>query len=159
MLTFKYLALSLATMTSFTGAGLLRPAATAPALTPALILSIYDTPELDAWIEKLVLQESGGKENIKIVDKNGYHSYGCLQFQKGTFIAYGTRYGLITEDDDINTLIYDCELQKLLAKLMIQDNYGNWRHWYTSSMTKKVGKPPKPVVPVMRDDSASLTVG
>ncbi len=98
---------------------------------------------LDAWIDDLVQAESEGKTHIKILDVNGYYSYGCLQFQKWTFIHYGLQYNVLTEDDlpNVGKLIYDCNLQKQLAKLMITDHYRNWRQWYNS--TKKLGLPPK----------------
>ena len=70
---------------------------------------------LDAWIERLIRLESNGKNDIKVLDANGWYSYGCLQFQKPTFVAYGTRYDLFEATDDINALIYDCDLQKELA--------------------------------------------
>lgn len=111
--------------------------------------ALYATPSLeqksplDRWIEKLVYLESEGKERFKVLDHNGYYSYGCLQFQMGTFEAYGSRYGLLAPVDDLDTLIYDCGLQKTIAKRMIEEDPGNWRHWYTSVMTKKLGFPPK----------------
>lgn len=120
--------------------------------TISLAASYLKTPEdfslaysssLDQWIEKLISLESNGKKNIKIVDFNGFHSYGCLQFQKATFEEYGKKYKLIGPADDLTTLIYDCGIQKAIAKKMIEDDYGNWQHWYTSVKIKKLGLPPK----------------
>jgi hypothetical protein len=101
--------------------------------------------ELDRWVDDLVQLESEGRTNLRIVDANGYYSYGCLQFQKRTFEKYGLMYNVITNDDlpNVKKLIYDCELQKKLAKLMIEDYYGNWRKWYTSVTKKGLGLPPK----------------
>ena len=109
--------------------------------TPESISSADSSP-LDLWLEKLIVLESNGKENIKILDNNGEHSFGCLQFQKGTFEEFGLKYRLITIDDDTDNLIYDCQLQKEIAKNMIEDNYNNWRRWYTSVKIKKLGLPP-----------------
>jgi hypothetical protein len=44
--------------------------------------------------------------------------------------------------DDITPSIYDCDLQKSIAKKMIEEDADNWRHWYTSVMTRKLGTPP-----------------
>mgnify|MGYP001568270099 CR=1 FL=1 len=111
--------------------------------------ALYATPSiqqnqspLDRWIEKLIAFESNGKKNIKILDHNGEHSFGCLQFQKETFEEFGMKYQLIAINDDTEKLIYNCELQKEIAKAMIKENYSNWRHWYTSVMIKKLGLPP-----------------
>lgn len=106
---------------------------------------------LDLWLEKLIILESNGRNDIKILDHNGEHSFGCLQFQKGTFEEFGMRYRLIAVDDDTDKLIYNCNLQKQIAKKMIEENYGNWKHWYTSVKIKKLGLPPK-------DDVEKITV-
>ncbi len=104
-------------------------------------VSSYDS-SIDRWLEKLIILESNGKENIKILDNNGKNSFGCLQFQKQTFKEFGLKYGLVSSADEINDLIYDCELQKELAKRMLEENYDNWRHWYTSVKVKNLGLPP-----------------
>lgn len=106
-------------------------------------ISFTGPSPLDLWLEKLITLESNGKENIKILDNNGEHSFGCLQFQKETFEEFGLKYKLIAPDDEIDDLLYDCNLQKEIAKKMIEDNYNNWRHWYTSVKIKKLGLPPK----------------
>jgi len=100
--------------------------------------------KLDAWIQDLILLESRGDASLKYLDSNGKYSYSCLQFQEATFKSESKRYG-ITGD------IMDCEVQKKIAKAMIQDNWKNWRHWYTSVKVRGLGYPPqKP------DDSAIL---
>lgn len=87
---------------------------------------------LDAWIEKLVQKESGGR-NISIIDSNGLPSRGCLMFQEKTWNYYSLRY--------LNEVppIMDCQKQKIVAKAMILENYNNWRHWYNSTLA--IGKP------------------
>ncbi len=99
---------------------------------------------LDSWIEDLIQLESRGQEKLKILDVNGRYSYGCLQFQMNTFWNYGTKYGFLSDgdEDNLGILIYSCELQKEIAKAMIQERPGNWRHWYTSVAKKKLGRPP-----------------
>lgn len=108
-------------------------AGTTAALTP-----------LDKWVNKLVYEESRGRSDLKILDHNGYYSYGCLQFQMPTFKAYVHRYDLLpeSEDSELENMIYDCNFQKKLTKLMIQEDPGNWRHWYTSVADKGLGLPP-----------------
>jgi hypothetical protein len=100
---------------------------------------------LDAWLQKLIQKESEGREHIKILDHNNRYSYGCLQFQMETFRAYARRYDLLphTEDSELENVIYDCELQKTMARKMIEEDYGNWRNWYTSVAVRKLGLPPK----------------
>ncbi len=104
---------------------------------------------LGVWIDKLIDLESEGKTNLKILDLNGLHSFGCLQFQMGTFREFGLRYKLFTEDDDLNKLIFDCELQKEIAKRMIRENPENWKKWYTSVVVRGLGLPPKETKPVL----------
>ncbi len=100
---------------------------------------------LGNWLNKLAIKESEGKNHLKMLDHNNQYSYGCLQFQMQTFKSYIRKYGLLqdAEDAELENMIYDCDFQKILARTMIQDDYTNWRNWYTSA-TKKIGLPPKP---------------
>jgi hypothetical protein len=86
------------------------------------------------WVDQLETYESGGNENIVIVDTNGRKSYGCLQFQKRTFVEQVKKYNLLpqAEDIEIPNMIMDCDFQKRLAYEMILDNNKNYRHWATS---------------------------
>ena len=86
------------------------------------------------WIERLAECESSHREDIVILDTNKKYSYGCLQFQKGTWDQYTKRYGLTHLD------IMNCEHQKEVASRMLLENIGNWKHWYNCS-TKKIGLP------------------
>lgn len=108
--------------------------AQAPTMTEEAALAVVKDAELDSWIEKLVQAESGGREDIVILDVNNKYSHGCLQFQRGTFDSFSARYGI--EGD-----IMSCDFQKKLAKLMLVENRGNWRHWQ-NSVKRKVGLPP-----------------
>jgi hypothetical protein len=106
-------------------------------------LIVEEAPAIDIWLAKLAFQESAGKHNIKVLDVNGKYSYGCLQFQEGTFRNYALKYGFISRSTPTESRIYDCDLQKKLAKLMLAENYSNWRAWYTSAKKSSVGLPPK----------------
>lgn len=105
----------------------------APTMTEQAALAVIKDAELDLWINKLVQAESNGREDVVILDVNGKYSHGCLQFQQGTFNSYAQRYGLEGN-------IMDCDLQKTLARKMIEENINNWKHWFNS--TKKIGLPP-----------------
>lgn len=52
----------------------------------------------EVWAEnvvtKLMACESGGR-NVKIVDSNGYYSYGVMQFQKSTWDDFSQKSGII----------------------------------------------------------------
>lgn len=114
---------------------------------PASIATQQD--KLDVWLNKLIQVESGGKADIKVLDSNNRYSYGVLQFQMATFKGYVKQYNLLpyAEDREIENSIYDCDLQKALAKRMIQEDYNNWKHWYNSVVgyqgRKGIGLPPK----------------
>jgi len=110
--------------------------------------------KLDLWLDRLALKESQGKTHVKILDHNNRYSYGCLQFQMQTFESYVQKYNLLpdTESAELENMIYDCDFQKILAKKMIEDDYTNWRNWYTSAKTK-IGLPPKPEALVLAEVS------
>lgn len=92
---------------------------------------------LDLWLNKLIQVESNGRSDIKILDVNGKYSYGCLQFQMATFLNYADRYDMSVTRDDI----YDCSIQKVLARKMILEHYTAWHNW-ENSVLYKVGVPP-----------------
>jgi hypothetical protein len=106
-------------------------------------LKVNETSPLDLWLEKLVMKESQGRDRIKILDVNGKYSYGCLQFQEGTFRNFGQKYGLVAAGVNLESVIYDCNLQKAIAKNMIQDDYFLWQSWYTSVIVRDLGLPPR----------------
>ncbi len=99
---------------------------------------------LDMWLEKLAMAESGNRADIKVLDVNGRYSYGCLQFQMATFKSYSARYKLVDPETvtSWDALIYNCQLQKQIAKRMIQEKPGNWRHWGYTVLHKGTGLPP-----------------
>ena len=87
---------------------------------PSLVKEVY--------IENLIECESQGNptavnwEDAKIT---GYQSKGILQFQPKTFLNEGKKYGLFPEDFTLresNLMIENPELQKEIARHMIEDN-------------------------------------
>ena len=119
-----------------------------PAIKPAAAtiespLKVREATALDLWLEKLAYKESHNRDNVKILDVNGKFSYGCLQFQEWTFRTFGEKYGLVKPDANLEPLIYNCSLQKQIAKRMIQEDYKMWQSWYTSVMEKDLGLPPR----------------
>ena len=88
-------------------------------------------PFVLSQIERLAFCESSGREDIKIVDTNGWYSHSCLQFQFPTFKQYVRRYNLLPDatDEELLNMIGDCEFQKDLAYRMIAEDAGNWTHW------------------------------
>lgn len=96
--------------------------------------------ELLAQIDKLAMCESSYRDDIKIVDTNGWHSYGRYQFQLPTFRGYAEAYEIVPKglsDDELREYIYDGELQAELVYKMLEDNPSNWTHWYNCA--KKIG--------------------
>lgn len=108
-------------------------------------VTVQEPTPLEKWIGELSIKESGGRADIRILDVNGYYSYGCLQFQLATFKGYSQKYSLYNgyTDDQYRTEMFNCDSEKSLAKLMIEDSYSNWKHWY-NSVTKgtSLGLPP-----------------
>lgn len=107
---------------------------------PTSIVAETEPTPIDVWLDKLAMCESGGRADIKILDSNKKWSYGILQYQRQTFIAYTRKYNLLpsAEDDEIMNFIYDPDYQKMLAKKMIMD--GGAHHW--RNCVNKIGKPP-----------------
>lgn len=103
------------------------------------------TSSIEIWVRGLVRYECEGcPPNYRRVDTNGYYSYGCLQFQRRTFITEAKRFDLLpdAEEAELMNHIYSCDFQQLLAKKMIERNYGDWRHWFYSVIVRGYGKPP-----------------
>jgi len=105
--------------------------------------------KLDLWLEELAKLECrgcvhrGGADKTKILEINGKYSYGCLQFQEQKFYGMAKKYGLsgiVAANGE--SAIYSCEIQKQIAREMLEDNPSNARHWYTSVYVKGLGLPP-----------------
>lgn len=82
------------------------------------------------WIHQLGLCESGWSPNIKHLDSNDYYSYGVLQFQLGTWLAFGKQFGATKAN------IYDPALQEKVAVYLL-DNGDSWRWKTCYNLTKK----------------------
>lgn len=146
IIIFKYVALGTMAGTALFG-GFAMPQGNAVTTVSHgdVTLSVYQSPdELDAWLRKLEFLESEGNERATILDVNGMHSFGCLQFQKRTFLEFGEKYGMLSEADraNVDRRIYDCKLQRQIARRMVEDNPNGWEHWYTSVMKRGLGLPP-----------------
>lgn len=111
----------------------------------ALLIALYWSPPADAsvltvpmydakseWIERLALCESSASTTIKILDTNGYYSYGLLMFQQKTWLAYGKKFGATKEN------IFDGDLQREVARSML--DAGGSDHWYHCS--RRLGEYP-----------------
>jgi hypothetical protein len=123
--------------------------------------------QLRAWIDKLVQEESGGREDIQIIDSNGLHSRGCLMFQDRTWEYQTEKHGMQQADK------FSCEDQKELAYRMINNRYNEWANWRCSVVDtvdsevctvafkkmnwkpkKGIGKPPvKPKIEIIETDN------
>lgn len=97
------------------------------------IVEVQD-PEILAKMEKLSLCESNNREDVVIVDTNGYRSYGKFMFQLATFRQFAEQYELITKgltNDELRPLLLDGELQSKLVYEMLENDptaIGHWRN-------------------------------
>jgi len=84
-------------------------------------------------VECLEQEESSGNINIyNPCDTDGYPKYGCLQFHIPTFKMFCVdKYGLTND-------IWDCNIQKECASLMIKDGY--LYHWGTANKCRHLLK-------------------
>jgi hypothetical protein len=93
-------------------------------LGPAEI-AVYNPDQTQRIIDKLIeLESSGNPKAINFLDRDGTASFGCLQFKPTSFRGYGIRYGFFGEKvswDWLMTKIFDCDLQKQIARAMILD--------------------------------------
>lgn len=84
----------------------------------------------DEWLDSLSQCESGGRENITVLDSNNRYSYGILQFQLNTFIGYGKQYGILPQEftrHESLLLIHNPFVQRAIAREMLSD--GLSYHW------------------------------
>jgi len=68
----------------------------APADPKVLTVPIPDTKSI--WISHLADCESHASTTVKVLDTNGKYSYGLLQFQMQTWLAYGKSFGATREN-------------------------------------------------------------
>lgn len=84
---------------------------------------------LDYFIDSLATCESNQTPDVKILDSDGYYSYGWLQFHLRTFNMFGEKYGLPHDD------ILSPAEQIPIAKAMIKE--GLWTQW--TNCAKSIG--------------------
>lgn len=98
---------------------------------------------LDSWIDELINYECRGcGEHFRQRDSNGKWSYSCLQFQEETWLREGKRYGILEREAEVDERIYDCTLQKNLAKeIWAHEGRRAVRYWKTSIVTRGLGIP------------------
>jgi len=91
-------------------------------------------PAILAKMDKLAICESNNREDVVIIDTNGYRSYGKFQFQLATFRAFAEKYELITKgltNDELRPLLLDGELQSNLVYEMLEnepESISAWRN-------------------------------
>jgi len=87
-------------------------------------------------LKQLAYHESRYLEHDKILDTNGYFSYGLLHFQLYTFLEQAEKYGVIPEDTSLEQgriLIMNPELQLRTICRMGNDDIRTVRNkWYNS---------------------------
>jgi hypothetical protein len=94
------------------------------------------TPEQEAWLAKLELCESGGKESaINPKDRDGTPSYGLLQFKPSTFELFSKAYGIEGE-------LMDPEAQRAIVRRMMDDKSVRWEKQFPVCVKSIIGKPP-----------------
>lgn len=154
--TIKKLVLSMVVGLAFVGSIFHTPPKTVAAPPQPLVMAVADSTvslnpnapltrytnvlgskdSLDTWLIALGEKESGNKAHIKHLDSDGNYAYGCLQFHMGTWLSYGKSQGATVEN------IYNCNLQRAVARKMILDKYTNWKHWKYTVLHKGIGLPP-----------------
>jgi hypothetical protein len=100
----------------------------------------------ELWLASLEYCESQGRSDLRILDTNGYYSYGAFQFQMYTFLSYGKQYGVLDKSLTIEEArgnkkdgpIYDVEIQKSIVIYMVEDGLDS--QWY--NCRKKFGRYP-----------------
>ena len=99
-------------------------------------------PLYDNWIEQLAQHENCPITGL--VDSNGVKSYGPYCFQMLTFKGYVRGYGLLQDatDEELYNWISDKDFGRKLIKLMLNEDYENWRHW-RNTVINKIGYPIK----------------
>lgn len=105
--------------------------------------TIHDI-SVDVVIPKLIACESGGRD-IKIIDTNGYYSYGVLMFQLATFKEYGIKYGMVSStitNAQLRVLMKQPDTEIKLARQMLLN--GLWRNWFNCG--KSIGLETKTII-------------
>ena len=95
-------------------------------------LEVSFTP-LDVLLDDLAYCESRNRDDIKIVDTNGYYSYGRYQYQLYTWNYYIEKYDLLPEAEvyEYKNLIQDGDFQRHVTKTILENEPSAWSNWYT----------------------------
>lgn len=83
-----------------------RTSAEAPTIDKETVNAVIFDSKIEIIVSKLIECESGGK-SVRIVDSNGYYSYGILQFQKRTWDWWSGMSGITGDpmnNDDAKTM-------------------------------------------------------
>ncbi len=88
---------------------------------------------LEAYLDELAYCESRNTDDVKIVDSNGYYSYGRYQYQLATWNYYIDKYDLLphAEEAEYKNWIFDGDFQRLVTKTVLAAEPSAWRNWYT----------------------------
>lgn len=87
-------------------------------------------PELTELIEKIAFCESGGREDVEIVDSNGYYSRGIMQFQMRTFETALRDLGYAVGDHEtLRQQMLDGDYAKKVAYEWIEQDQTRLGHW------------------------------
>lgn len=90
---------------------------------------VVETKVTEPFVEFLVKCESGGNERaINPLDKDGFPSWGLLQFKPDTLFGYVNKYKTLPdiERQEIMNVIFDGELQLRVLAEMLKDPEVDW---------------------------------
>lgn len=99
-------------------------------------------PSIVEKMEVLAQCESGNRDDIVIVDTNGYRSYGKWQFQLATFRQYAEKYGLVEKglsNDELRVHVLNGDLQAKVVYRMLTEDLGNLTHWKNCTTKHSLG--------------------
>ena len=91
------------------------------------------TKPLEVLLDDLAYCESRNRPEIKIVDTNGYYSYGMFQFQLATWNYYIEKYDLLPEAEvyEYKNLIQDGDFQRHVTRTILENEPLAWKNWWT----------------------------
>lgn len=110
-----------------------------PSVLTVPIVHAEQVDQKQIWQEALAECESGGDENAKVIDTNGYWSRGRYQYQLSTWLRYSELFGTTREN------IFNGDLQDKVTRYVL-DTYGSsdWMNC-TRQVKKTLGEyPSKP---------------
>lgn len=97
------------------------------------VASVAGADPMKSYIEELHKYECRNcPPNFSKIDTDGERVWGCLQFKIETFERQARKFNLIGDNLEAEDLIHDCSIQKLLAKMMLEENPRKIWFWRTS---------------------------